>query len=83
MDALSLVESEGVLPNLWEAADGVRCAQEGAEGPGRGSVLPDGDGDTQVHCVSPDPSGNQSGCPGPAGPASQEEVQDDPDTLVS
>lgn len=49
VDALPPVESEGVLPSLWETDNRLWRPQEGSEGPGHRQVLPDGDRDTQVH----------------------------------
>ncbi|XP_045920358.1 selenoprotein V-like isoform X2 [Micropterus dolomieu] len=74
VDAILSVEGEGVLPGLWEAANGLWCPQEGSKGPRHRRVLPYGDRDTQVHRVFPELSVDQSDCPGPAGPAPPEAV---------
>ncbi len=65
MDALPPVEGEGFL-SLWQELDGLWCPQEGQEGPGHRQVLPDGNRDTQVHCVFSELSVNKPDCPGPA-----------------
>lgn len=44
VNALTPVNGEGILSSLLEAAERLRCPQEGAEGPGHQQVLPDGDG---------------------------------------
>ena len=85
MDALPPVEGEAVLPKVWEAAHRGRHAQEGTAGPGRGQVLPDGDGDPQVqrHRLRHQLPVHEPDRPGPAEPASPRGVPPHPDTQVS
>ena len=85
MDALPPVEGEAVLPPVQGAAHRGRHPQEGTEGPGRGQVLPDGDGDPQVqllqlHIKLPV---HEPDRPGPAELGSPRGVPPHPDPQVS